>query len=235
MAQIPRSYCTGAATDAGNAAWVRLPHCAGADMGAVLGDHRRTWLGQIKHLARGMTRGHHCRQRRSAAGTAFGIMINHNVRRNDLPQGLARMPLLPAAELARWLAQAPGPRRLLQPIARWWLATVAAVEAEPALQLGDPALQAFNQLLQRGVLGQQPLDVRFQGIFGFARRIGPIRRLSHWQLDSRRYPSRQAISSRTWAVTAEQTQLDCSGAPPPLYFRCIFSGGPSHPGSWQMP
>jgi hypothetical protein len=24
--------------------------------------------------------------------------------------------------------------------------------------------------------------------------------------------------------TAEQTQLDCSGAPP-LYFRCIFSGG----------
>jgi hypothetical protein len=25
-----------------------------------------------------MTRGHHCRQRRSAAGTAFGIMINHN-------------------------------------------------------------------------------------------------------------------------------------------------------------
>jgi hypothetical protein len=25
--------------------------------------------------------------------------------------------------------------------------------------------------------------------------------------------------------TAEQTQLDCSGAPPPLYFRCIFSGG----------
>src|ERR1700730_176788 len=92
-------------------------------------------------------------------------------------------------------------RRLLQPIARWWLATVAAVEAESALQLGDPALQAFNQLLQRGVLGQQPLDVRFQGIFGFARRIGPIRRLSHWQLDSRRYPSRQAISSRTWAVT----------------------------------
>ena len=51
--------------------------------------------GQIKHLARGVTRGHHCRQRRSAAGTAFGIMINHNVRRHDLPQGLARMPLFP--------------------------------------------------------------------------------------------------------------------------------------------
>jgi hypothetical protein len=44
---------------------------------------------------------------------------------------------------------------------RGWLAAVTAVEVEPALQLGDPALQTLNQLLQRGVLGQQPLDVRF--------------------------------------------------------------------------
>jgi hypothetical protein len=48
--------------------------------------------------------------------------------------------------------------RPLQPIARGWLAAVAAVEAEPTLQLGDPALQAFNQLLQRGVL---PRHLRF--------------------------------------------------------------------------
>ena len=182
---------------------------AGADMGAVLGDHRRTWLGQIKHLARGMTRGHHCRQRRSAAGTAFGIMINHNVRRNDLPQGLTRMSLLPAAGLARWLAQAPGPRRLLQPIARGWLATVAAVEAEAALQFGDLALQALNQLLHRGVLAKEPLDLRFQRSFRFVRRMGPIRRVSHWKLDSRRHPSRQGKSPGTWAVTFAELGFVC--------------------------
>src|ERR1700738_4590066 len=35
------------------------------------------------------------------------------------------------------------------------------------------------------------------------------------------------INTIIYLVLAEQTQLDCSGAPPPLYFRCIFSGGPS--------
>ena len=64
----------------------------------------------------------------------------------------------------------------------------------PLLLLSRPNRRS-NQLLQRGVLGQQPLDVRFQDIFGFARGIGPIRRLSHWQLDSRRYPSRQVNST----------------------------------------
>src|ERR1700724_132816 len=175
MAQIRRPYCTGAATAAGNAAWVRLPHCA----------QEQTWARcSVTTDGRGSGRSNTWRA------------VCH----------VAIIAVSAASQRARWRAQAPGPRRLLQPIARWWLATVAAVEAEPALQLGDPALQAFNQLLQRGVLGQQPLDVRFQGIFGFARRIGPIRRLSHWQLDSRRYPSRQAISSRTWAVTRKRSQ-----------------------------
>jgi hypothetical protein len=38
------------------------------------------------------------------------------------------------------------------------------------------------------------------------------------------------INTIIYLILAERTQLDCSGAPPPLYFRCIFSGGPSHPG-----
>jgi hypothetical protein len=33
------------------------------------------------------------------------------------------------------------------------------------------------------------------------------------------------INTVIYLILAEQTQLDCSGAPPPLYFRCIFSGG----------
>jgi hypothetical protein len=84
-------------------------------MRTMFGDHRRPWLGQVEHLPGGMARGHRRRQRCPAAGTDRGIMIDHDVRRLHLTQGLARMSLLPAALLARRLAQAPGPRRFFSP------------------------------------------------------------------------------------------------------------------------
>jgi hypothetical protein len=73
-------------------------------------------------------------------------------RVRETRKGLAWMPLLTAGGLSRWLAQVPDPSRLLQPIARRRLAAVAAVEGEPALQLGDVGLQPCNQLPQRGDL-----------------------------------------------------------------------------------
>jgi hypothetical protein len=80
-------------------------------------------------------------------GAALKIMIDHNVWGHHLAQGLARVSLLTAPGLARRLAQAHGLLGLLQPVARRRLAAVAAVEPEPAFQLGDSILQALNQLL----------------------------------------------------------------------------------------
>src|SRR3974377_38125 len=176
---------------------------AGVDMDAMLGHNRRRRLGQVKDLPRDMRCCHCWRQHRSAVGAALRIMIDHNIWRHHLTQGLARMSFLTAPGLTRRLAQAHGPRWLLQPVARRRLTAVAAVEPEPAPQLGDSILQALNQLLERGILLQKPLELGYQKVFGLARRvglavargIGPIRRLSHWQLDSRRYPPRQENSS----------------------------------------
>jgi hypothetical protein len=153
---------------------------AAADVGAMLGDQRRTWLGQVKDLPLAMGYGRRRRQRRSAAGAASRIMIDHMVRGRHLPQRLARMSLLTAPRLPGRLPQAHGPRRPLGPVARRRLAAVAAVETEPALQLGNPGLLSFNQRLQRGVLRQHLLDLRNQEVFGVARAIGPIHRVSHW-------------------------------------------------------
>src|SRR5260370_20068713 len=54
------------------------------------------------------------------------------------------MAFLPARRLVRRFAQAAHPGRLLQSIAGGRLAAVAAVQAEPALQLGDTGLQSCN-------------------------------------------------------------------------------------------
>src|SRR6516225_7830619 len=48
---------------------------AGADMGAMLSNDRRTWLGHVKYLPRGMARGHCCHQRRPTVDAALGIII----------------------------------------------------------------------------------------------------------------------------------------------------------------
>src|ERR1700686_1221180 len=165
-------------------------------MGAMLGDEQGLWLGQIEHLPSAVARGHDRRQRRSAAYASLGIVIDDDVRGLHLKQGLAWMPLLTAGGLSRWLAQVPDPSRLLQPFARRRLAAVAAVEAEPALQFGDVGLQACNQLPQRGDLRPERRALRRRCIFGLACAIGLIRRLSHWKLDSRRLPSRQAASPK---------------------------------------
>src|SRR5258708_11376960 len=71
-------------------------------------------------------------------------MIDDAVRLGTLPQSLALMAFLPARRLVRRFAQAAHPGRLLQSIAGGRLAAVAAVQAEPALQLGDTGLQSCN-------------------------------------------------------------------------------------------
>src|SRR6516165_7419887 len=71
-------------------------------------------------------------------------MIDDAVRLSNLPQRLAFMAFLPARRLVRWFAQAAHPRRLVQSIAGRRLTAVAAVQAEPALQLGDTGLQNCN-------------------------------------------------------------------------------------------
>ena len=54
---------------------------------------------------------------------------------------LARMALLPAGPLARWFPQTADPRRLVLSVAGRWLAAVAAVQPETALQLRQPPCQ----------------------------------------------------------------------------------------------
>ena len=69
-------------------------------------------------------------------------MIDDGVGISDLSQCLAFVTLLPARFLAGTFAQARHPRRLLQPIARRWLAAVRTVQFEPALEFGEPRFQS---------------------------------------------------------------------------------------------
>src|SRR6516164_5632568 len=56
---------------------------AGADMGAMLSNDRRTWLGHVKYLPRGMARGHCCHQRRPTVDANISATA-----RNAVAQGL---------------------------------------------------------------------------------------------------------------------------------------------------
>src|SRR6516164_8189102 len=62
------------------------------------------------------------------------------------------MTFLSACFLAGWFPQARDPRRLLQPVARRWLAAVAAVQSEPTFQFGDAGVRCGQRLFQRGIL-----------------------------------------------------------------------------------
>src|SRR5271155_1384762 len=72
-------------------------------------------------------------------------MIDGVVGRGDLLQGLALVTLLAARGPVRWSAQAFGPRRprrLLEPVARRWLAAVGTIQSEPALKFRKTRFQS---------------------------------------------------------------------------------------------
>jgi len=58
--------------------------------------------------------------------------------------------LLASRLFARAFAQTAHPRRLVQPVTRWRLAAVAAVQPETALQLDDTGVQNRNLRRLRG-------------------------------------------------------------------------------------
>ena len=110
---------------------------------------------------------HSARQRHSASSARLRKAINDLVGRLHAAQGLARMPFLTTRPLARRLAQAPHPHRLLEPIARWRLAAVGAIKPQLALQLSNPRRHSRNLCrLRRNHRKQSSLRVRH-----FSRRI----------------------------------------------------------------
>ena len=120
----------------------------------VLGHDQRLGFGQVEHLARGMVRGHRGTEGRAAPAAGFGKMINRGIRCSGAAQCLAAMTFLPASLLARAFSQAADAGRLLQTVAGWRLAAVAAVQPKLALQLRHPGDQSC-------VLGAQFRDDRF--------------------------------------------------------------------------
>ena len=85
---------------------------------------------------------------------------------STLTQGLSSMTFLPSWLLARRFPQAFGPGWLVQPVARRWLAAVAAVQSQSTFQFGDAGvrcgqlcLQRRNSLVLRDALRQQQLNL----------------------------------------------------------------------------
>jgi len=111
-------------------------------------------------------------------------MIDDAVRLSNLPQRLAFMAFLPARRLVRWFAQAAHPRRLVQSIAGRRLTAVAAVQAEPALQLGDTGLQSYNlgrlRPDQRNQLFPRRLTLRIAIHESLNRNAIPLSRKMYW-------------------------------------------------------
>src|SRR5262249_28116846 len=103
------------------------------------------------------------------------------------------------------LAQAPHSVRLLDQIARGRLATIGAVQPQPALQIRDPRRQSRDLLRLR----------RNQRNKLFPRRLG-LRIPTHRILESETTPVVYSNLKATWAVTAEQSQREK---------RCDFSDG----------
>jgi len=162
-------------------------------MGAMFGDDQRPRFGQVEHLAGGMVGGHRLAQRSTAPATDFGKVIDRGIRRFGAAQRPAGMAFLAAGPLARAFAQAADTRRLLQTIAGWRLAAVAAVQPKLTFQFRHPHDQ-------RSVLGAQLSNDRF--IASQARRVA-IRSLSslgqcHQHLDSRPPVVSQCLSNQPY-------------------------------------
>jgi len=103
----------------------------------VFGNDQWLRFGQVELLPCDMAGGHRLGQRCATPGASRRIMIDDRSGRLGSTQRLPRMTVLAARPLAGVFPQTADPRRLLQPVTRWRLAAVAAVQAEPALQLGD--------------------------------------------------------------------------------------------------
>ena len=177
-------------------------------MGAMFAHHQRRGCGQIEDLSDNMT-GAVSAAQLVAAGVAAGRkMIDDQIRRGGLAQGFAGLPGLPdlpAGRLARCAAQAAGPRRLLQPVARRRLAAIAAVQAKAALQLRH-AGQKLRVLRNKcGVLCNKHRVLRLQ--CGNQRQRSPSRGRKlvtkieilgrcHQHLDSRKPVFRQSPRNR---------------------------------------
>ncbi len=168
-------------------------------MGAMFRNDERPGLGQVEHLSSRMRDRHRSRQPRPAVHARRRIVIDHGVRCCYLTQSVARMTLLAPRPLARSSAQALDPSRLLQPVAGWRLAAVAAVETEPVFQIENPSFQRSDRFVlpryplpQHRILKSQHQHlIRRAGKLGSTRAIPLIRGLSHRKLDSQPQPSCQ--------------------------------------------
>ena len=134
-----RAYCPGALTPSGNSArvfapqaahWQSCARCSVTTRGAGSGRSntcRTLWPTLVYRV-----------EAHAAHRAGRRVMIDNSVGISDLSQCLAFVTLLPPGFFAGTFAQARRPRRLLQPIARRWLAAVGTVELEPALKFGEP-------------------------------------------------------------------------------------------------
>ena len=133
---------------------------APACVGAMFGHQQRLRLGQVEHLPGGQVRGHGLAQGLAAAGAGLGEMVDDRVGGFRLAQRLTGMAWLAAGLLAGLLSQAGDAHRLLQTVAGWRFAAIAAVQAKAAFQFGDalPLRQkqrdevVFRKLAEGGVI-----------------------------------------------------------------------------------
>ncbi len=129
-----------------------------AAMGAVFGDDQRSRFGQIDDLTGNEAGRHRLGQPTAATGTVRRIVVNDRVGRLGATQRLSLMALLPAGLLAGPFPQTADPHRLLQSVAGWRLAAVAAVQTQPALQLGNARLHRRHLSCVTRLLRQQQGD-----------------------------------------------------------------------------
>ena len=133
---------------------------AAPGMRSVLVHLQRTRLGKIEDLAGDRrSRLGRVRKRRTAPFAGRRHVVLHLIRVTGAAQCLALVAGLSTGLAARFAAQASGSPlrlRLLQPIARRRLATVAAVQAETALQPLDTLDKTRDLLFQARVLLPQP-------------------------------------------------------------------------------
>ena len=169
----------------------RLGHApamrAAVDRGLMFRDHERAF-GKVEHRAR-LDPYRRLRFKRRTAMTAHARLVpNPAIGIGDLPQRPAFVALLPAARLARGVAQAAGVARLLpQPVARRRLRTVGTVLAQSPAQIGhlslerrDLAPERGNQLFDFGGKTHPTLDSYSQPAVS---KNPPIKRLFHATCD----------------------------------------------------
>jgi hypothetical protein len=141
---------------------------------AVFGDDQRLRWRQVEDLAGDIAGRGGRDQRLAASGAGLWIVVDGRIRAFAPPQRLTRMTFLAAGLLAGGLAQAAGAGRLLQAVARWRLAAVAAVQAEPAFQFGDARLQRGHLSGVTGLLRQKQ---RNEVVLGESDERGAIHRI----------------------------------------------------------